>query len=248
MLAAEGVVAVAEATVSIRLADFAQAEASLSDTIATPRSVDLASYEAEVSRARAVLAATEARLSKAEIRSPIAGRVTDIVNEIGEQVIAASTVLTVQTTDEQFRISADVSEADIAKIEIDDPVVITFDAFGSDSEFMGVVQKIDPAEKIIEGVVYYKIEVYLNESVQLFILKPGMSTDLVINTAELENTLTIPQRAVLKRGDLKIVRLLKGKDIEEVEVITGLRGDQGRVEVISGLSEGDEVIISIKTP
>ena len=61
-----------------------------------------------------------------------------------------------------------------------------------------------------------------------------------------ENVLIIPQRAVIEKNGKKIVRIPSGKNYQEIEVQTGLRGSEGEIEIISGLREGDKVITFIK--
>ncbi|PJA46128.1 hypothetical protein CO174_00830 [Candidatus Uhrbacteria bacterium CG_4_9_14_3_um_filter_50_9] len=227
----------------MREADFAQAEARLAEVIADPRIVDLASYEAEVARSQAAYASATARYENAQMLAPIIGRVTEINAEIGEQVVAASPVITVQTTGDQFEIIADISESDITKIVLNDPVLLTFDAFGSDVEITGFVGKINPAEKLIENVVYYEVTVYLDAEGQSLGLRPGLSVDLVVQTDAREDVITLPQRAVLERDGITYVRVLVSGMVEEREVTTGLRGDLGRIEITSGLEAGEEVVI-----
>ena len=232
-----------ESVFALRGAELARAEASLAEVAAAPRSIDLASYEAEVGRARAAYSAASARLDNAEIKSPIAGNVTDVSVEVGEQVIAATPVVVVQTTGDQFEIVAEISESDIAKISLDDRVELTFDAFGGDVELMGFVGEIDPAEKLIEGVVYYEVTVYLDDEETIVTLRPGMSADLVLSTDRRGGAITLPQRAVLQDSDGKYVRVLMNGKVERRAVVTGLRGDLGRIEIVSGLEEGEEVVI-----
>lgn len=241
---AEDAFEAAEANLVTREAEVAQAEASLAQVAADPRDVDLASYEAEVSRAMAAYSAAEARLAKAEIVSPIVGSVTDITVEEGEQVPLGGTVVVVQTTMEQFEIVADVSESDIAKVSVGDEAGISFDAFGSGFETVGVVRDIDPAEKMIESVVYYEITVQLTDDALLDALRPGLSADLIVTTDKRENVLSVPQRAIFDQDGVSYVRVLDRRgNPEERHVETGIRGDLGRVEILSGLEEGDEVII-----
>jgi multidrug efflux pump subunit AcrA (membrane-fusion protein) len=238
---ADQAVSSAQAVVGLREAEFNQAKSA-------PRVVDLATYEAEVARAQASYASSQARLAKAGIHSPIVGEVTDVSVKVGEQVTATAAVITVQTTQEQFEVIADVSESDIAKIQLGQQAVMTFDAFGSSQEIIGEVRKIDPAEKLIESVVYYEVTVSLDQNVHSLVLRPGLSADLVLTTAQSPDTLTISQRAVQTRNNKTYVRVRVKHELEDREVILGLRGDLGRVEVMSGLEEGEEVIIREVTP
>lgn len=234
----------AGAMLATREAEVAQAEANLSQVSADPRDVDLASYEAEVSRSLAAYDAAQARLTKAEILSPIVGSVTEVTVEEGEQVALGSPVVIVQTTMEQFEIIADVSESDIAKVEIGDPVVIEFDAFGSGFEVMGEIRDVDPAEKLIEGVVYYEVTVQFSQDQTPGAMRPGLSADLIVTTDQRQDVISIPQRAIFEKDGMDYVRVLDGRgNVEERHVETGIRGDLGRVEILSGLEAGEEVII-----
>lgn len=218
-------------------------EVELAQTQSQPRVVDLASYEAEVARAQATYASAQARLAKAEMRSPIVGDVTEVAYEVGEQISATSAVVTVQTTQEQFEIVADVSESDIAKLAVGQTAEVTFDAFGSSQKMAGTVRKIDPAEKLIESVVYYEVTLSFEKTDQSLALRPGLSADLIFTTDRRDDVLTVSQRALQSRNGSTYVRVLVGGMIEERDVTVGLRGDLGRVEILSGLEEGEEVVI-----
>ncbi|MDG1949446.1 MAG: efflux RND transporter periplasmic adaptor subunit, partial [bacterium] len=241
---AEDAFETAEAVLTTREAEVAQAQASLAQVSAGPRSVDLASYEAEVSRAMAAYNAADARLAKTQMKSPIVGSVTDITVEKGEQVSPGTTVVVVQTTKEQFEIIADVSESDITKLSVGDVAEISFDAFGSAVDVLGEIRDIDPAEKLVEGVVYYEVTVQLGENALLEDLRPGLSADLIVTTEKREDVISIPQRAIFEKDGLDHVRVMdKRGNVEERHVETGIRGDLGRIEILSGLESGEEVVI-----
>lgn len=244
---ANSAVRAAESLILVRKSDLVRAEAQLAEVSAGPRFVDVAALQADVRRARAEVDAIEARLEKAEIMTPIAGRVSEIALEVGEQVFETETVIIVQTTENQFRILANVAESDIAKVAVNDPVAMTFDAFGDDVIIPGSVVHIDPAEKTIEGVIFYEIEVAISEGQFPEGLKPGMSVDLEVLTEERKGVLAAPQRAVLRRLDgSKYVRVPGGDLFIERDVETSLRGDNGLIEILKGLTEGEEIILTIR--
>ncbi|MFH1631861.1 MAG: efflux RND transporter periplasmic adaptor subunit [bacterium] len=227
-------------------ASLEKAEAMLAELIAGPRSVDLAAYYADVRRAQADLDAALARLAAAEIVSPIDGRVTNIAIEVGEQATAATKVITIQTIEDHFQIVLNVSESDIAKVSLNDPAEITFDAFGDDMIVNGYVGTIDPAEEMIESVVYYQVGIFFSDEVTLEI-KPGMSADVIITTEEIADTLFVPRRAVLEADDgSRYVRVPKLRGYDEVTVEVGLKADEGRIEILSGVEEGEEIIVTIR--
>ncbi|KKR84968.1 MAG: Efflux transporter, RND family, MFP subunit [Candidatus Uhrbacteria bacterium GW2011_GWA2_41_10] len=248
MAKAEAVVSAATAAVEVGKADVEQKQMKLAEVQASPRSVDLAALQAAVEESRSALAIAEARMSKARLVSPLTGKVTDVAFDVGEQPGVRQTVVTIQTAQNQFKLVVDVPESDITKVSLNDKVDLTFDAFGDDVHVAGIVGLIDPAEKTVEGVVYYEVTVYLVDPNTSLNLKSGMTLDAAIVTAQVDNVLTIPQRAVLERVDgTKYVRVLTGETTYDERTVTlGLHGDEGKVEVVSGLNEGDKAILTIR--
>jgi len=70
-----------------------------------------------------------------------------------------------------------------------------------------------------------------------------MTADLVIKTALKENVLTVPEDAIQKKDDKTIVGVLEEGKVKEKEVEVGLRGNNDLIEIISGLEEGEKVIL-----
>lgn len=107
--------------------------------------------------------------------------------------------------------------------------------------FEGRVVSIDPAEKIIEGVVYYEVTIDFEGKLPEGI-KPGMTADIEITSASKENILVIPEEAIKKEDGKNFVKVYKNGKIEKREIKVGLKGD-GKVEVVSGLKEGEKIIL-----
>ena len=124
---------------------------------------------------------------------------------------------------------------------------MTLDALPADEKLSARVFEIEPASTVIQDVVYYKIKLKLDAQDER--LKNGMSADIDIRSAEKENALVVPQRAIKIEGTEKFVEVLKDAKnniTERKKIITGLEGDEGSVEVKSGLEEGDEVVTFAK--
>jgi multidrug efflux pump subunit AcrA (membrane-fusion protein) len=139
----------------------------------------------------------------------------------------------------------DVPETDVVKVKVNDEAEITLDALGPDVKFKGKVLTVDPASTEIQDVVYYAVKVAIEDSGNETI-KPGMTADVLVSTDSRSNVLFIPSRAVLTRTetDEKYVRvLLKDGKVEERTVKLGLKADDGKVEVLSGLNEGEEIVL-----
>ena len=60
------------------------------------------------------------------------------------------------------------------------------------------------------------------------------------------NVLLIPQRAILIKNGKEIVRVLENGEVREVEVKTGIEGNEDEVEILSGLNEGDKVVTLVR--
>ncbi len=239
-------VADAEAVVAARHVAVQRAEASLLDATEAPRDVELAGYEAALARARAGVTSALARLAETRIVSPLSGIVTAVEVQAGEAASALTPMISVLASGDQYKITLDLPEADIAKVQVGQTADVTFDAFGDDLHFTATVTAIDPAEQLIQDVVFYKATVLLDPTQDLSGLKPGLSANVTITTATRTAVLTVPSRSVLENDGVKYVRVPEGESYRQQTVEVGLRADGGLMEIISGLSEGETVIVSIK--
>ena len=231
-----------ENDIASKLASLNLAEAKLDLKTAQPRDFEIKVAEAKIRRAQATLDRYIGELNKTIIRAPFAGVVTAVNYEKGEQTnLSQPVIVLIGLRDKEIEV--DVPESDITKIELNDQVDITLDAFSSAEKFSGQVVFIDPAATTIDGVIYYQLKI--NFSTEEERVKSGMTADLTIKTDSRDDVLVVPSRAVIYREDLKYVQLLVNGQLVEKEVQTGLRGDDGLVEILSGLNEGEEVITYI---
>ena len=103
------------------------------------------------------------------------------------------------------------------------------------------VGEIEPSATILEGVPTYKTTLYFTGSAEG--VRAGMTADIDIETGVREKALAVPQRAVMTADGVSFVRVLGADGAPaEVRVTTGLRGTDGLVEILSGLSAGASVI------
>lgn len=243
---AEQDVGTALAQLSIKQAALAQAEAAYAVLTAPPREVDIGALRADVAREAANVERAQHVLDKTHLRALAAGVLSALDVEMGETVIANQEVLTILSS--ELKIDVDVSESDIAKVTVGDMADMTFDAFGDDVIFSGRVAKVEPAETEVSGVIYYKTEIFFEQK-EGYDVRPGMTANIDIRTAEKANVLLIPERAILDRNGEKIVRVLTDSTtaaFEERPVETGLKGDDGLIEITRGLNEGEEIITFLK--
>jgi len=202
---------------------------------ADPRSEDVQLYQAKVDSAKASVNQLAQGVADTNLRSPTDGEIVDIHKFEGEVVAATTPVVTILPT-QDLNIEVDIYEEDIVDVEIGDKVEISLVAF-PDQEFNGQVIFIDPAEKLVESVVYYEVKVSFNTIPEK--IKPGMTADIVIITDERIDVISVIDDAIVNG----MVKVYKNKKINEREVVLGLEGSDGMIEIISGLEQGEQVII-----
>ncbi len=227
-------------------------EAQLALKKSSARPFEIKASQAQIEQMRGNLNLTLANLEETIIKAPLPGLITEKNYEVGEQTSLTKPVLVILGAS-NLEIKVNVPESDIAKIRLGQETAITLDAFGDDKKFWGKVTFIDPAETIIQDVIYYQVKVQFNENQTE--VKPGMTANLVIWTDKKENILFVPARAIKSRDGEKYVEVLEparrslGEGgnglVKEKTVTTGLRGDDG-IEITSGLEEGEEVVTFVK--
>lgn len=218
-----------------------QEELTLKLAGATPEQI--AYQEAQVKQAEARVALLETQIEEATLKSPTDGEITKTNKRVGEMVqpVLAEAVISL-LPDSPFQIKVDIYEEDIVKVNIGNPVDVTLPAFPKEI-FKGKVVSINPTEKLIDRVVYYKVTIDLDDISER--IKPGMTADVSIKTAWKENVLLIPKTAIEKRNGKNIVLILEEGIFREREIEVGLEGSDNVVEIISGLKEDEKVAIEL---
>ncbi len=217
--------------------------AQLTQIKAAPRIEDVNLKKSQVDQSQAALDLILNQLNDLRLIAPIDGTITKKNYGIGEQSQANKPVFSL-LAENNYEIELDVSEADIVKVSQGNAATITFDALGDDQKFSGQVSFIEPAETVIQDVIYYKVMIDLKEKYEN--IKPGMTANAVIYTAQKNNVLIAPVRAIIQKNGGKYARVLINNQVVENPVQTGLYGDEGLVEILSGLKAGDLVVTMIK--
>ncbi|HBU07267.1 MAG TPA: hypothetical protein DEB09_04245 [Candidatus Magasanikbacteria bacterium] len=220
-----------------------QAQSGYNDAKNPPRIEDVASYEASLNETKAGLSQAVANLNKARIIAPIDGVIGKVDAKLGQYVSSQDAV--VKLVSPHFEIKVDIPETDIVKIALGNEAQITLDAFGDDVKFKGVVTEIEIGETVIQDVVYYTVTLSIDDDGSNNILN-GMTANVMFYTEQKENVLYIPSRAI-KADDQgnKTVRILENEELKDIKVNTGLRGDNGLIEITNGLQEGQEIVVRI---
>ncbi|MEW6447301.1 MAG: HlyD family secretion protein [Bacillota bacterium] len=137
--------------------------------------------------------------------------------------------------------SFNVSEVDIPKIKVGQKATITVDAL-PDKTFTGKVVGIDRTGTVNSGVTSYPVTVQFDTPTDEVL--PNMAANASIITETRDNVLLIPSSSVKTVQGETVVTVLKSGQVEQRPVVLGLYSDT-QVEVVDGLAENDEVVVSI---
>jgi len=181
-------------------------------------------------------------LSKSTLVSPLDGVVTNVAVAAGEVAVASTTIITVQTTN-KLELVALASESDATKITTGMEATFTLDAFTTAQEWKALVSKQAPSAQIVQGVPTYEITLGLQEKAKG--LRPGLTANITVHAARVQNAVRIPRRAVIVKDARESVRIVeRNGDISEIPVVAGLVGSDGSVEIKSGLDGTEEIVVS----
>lgn len=215
-----------------------QSQDELNLKLAGTADEELKTQEALVEKSKTNIANIETQIAKTVIRSPIDGIIAKQDAKIGEIAAANLNLITI-INEKSFEIEANIPEVDIGKIKFGNPVKIVFDAFPAEI-FIGKISYIDPAETIIDGIVDYKIKIFMDRPDNR--IKSGLTAGLAIETQRKPNILILPQSTILEKDSGDFVKIMENNKEKEAQVILGIRGQNGDIEIISGLNNGQEVL------
>lgn len=195
-------------------------------------------------QARETVRSVAARIDEYDLVSPIAGVASEPDIRAGETAVAGSPILRV-TGEGAMLVEADVPESDVTDIAPGMTARMTFDALTQQDVFAGTVVEIRERATVSQGVVSYLVKFRLEESDDR--LKESMTANVDIETAKSEDALMIPFRALSREKGETFVEVSLGENrYERRKVTIGIEGDDGMIEVRSGLQEGDLVVVSRK--
>lgn len=216
----------------------------------------LALEQAQVKQAQASLNSAQTELSYTEIKAPVDGIVISKSVEVGQTVAASfetPEIFSVAEDLTKMQIEASVVEADIAKVKEGQQVRFTVDSY-ADDYFYGTVTQVRNEAITTSNVVTYTVVIGINNTDLK--LKPGMTANVEIITAEEKNVMLVPNQALrfyiddsdkAKRYKDRGVWIIKNGRPERVTVKIGVSDDDNTQILESSLKIGDEVIVSKET-
>ena len=156
----------------------------------------LESAKASLRQAEAALQRAEVNLKYATIRAPISGVVISRDVDPGQTVAAslqAPTLFTIANDLRRMQVEASIDEADIGSVKAGQPVSFTVDAYPEET-FNGTVSQVRLSPTITSAVVTYTVIISVeNPDLKLM---PGMTANVTVETARVDNALRAPLAAI----------------------------------------------------
>lgn len=171
--------------------------------------------------------------------SPIAGEVIVSTDEPGQTVTAADIVIVLS---DHLIVQAQVDETDIGKIKMGQKTVVTLDAYPQ-IKVNGKVDHIFYESKLVNNVNIYQVDIVLDTVPAVFRSGMTATVNIIENT---KNNITLVPLDAIKRNKTGPYVLLAAASVEkpvERNIETGI-SDEKNIEVVSGLSETDKILIS----
>ena len=177
-------------------------------------------------------------LENTVLRSPISGVVTARNYDVGDMYAMSSPIYTVQQIS-PVKLLVAVSEADYTKVSKGDKVKVIADALPGE-EFKGSVIRLYPIMDAASHTFNVEVQV-ANTSARL---RPGMYARASLNMGD-TNSIVIPDAAVVKQqgSGQKLVYVLNDDSTVDARVVTLGRFFDDKYEVLTGLSEGEKVVV-----
>lgn len=244
--------------------DYTELEEESIDAAAVQAEKSFAALERQVKEADVAINAAKAQVASAllayqathdiVVTAPTAGTVTNLSLSPGDSVTADTQgmsaltasppppVLTIANLND-YTIKLALNEVDIPKVRTGQSAKVTLDAF-SEREFAGRVTHVDTVGTNTQGVVTYAIVITITNPDPA--IRPGMTANVDLEVDKETDVLSVSNSAVKPYQGGRAVRVLdpETNEMKYIPVTIGLKGES-RTQIVSGISEGQEVITAL---
>jgi HlyD family secretion protein len=218
-----------------------------------PKSEDITIQKSSLNNSLISLQNAQNNLENTIVRAPFSGTVATVNAKVGE--IGNTNIATIIADNKLAKVA--FSETDAIKIKNGQKVKMTFDSIENEN-FEGVVDSVDVLGTVTSGVVTYNVFIKLNS--KDIRIKPNMSVNADIVLNEVKDILKVETTAIKtfqeKNFVQKVNEEVAGKNLQDVELVNkpervnveiGQNNDE-YTEIISGLNEGDIVVVKVNNP
>lgn len=195
----------------------------------------------DINAAKAKIEAIQASLSQAEISTPFAGTITQLVGNAGD-VVKTGSVLARLEDMSQIHAKISVPEVDINRIRPDQPAVLAFDAIPSRT-YPATVIEIGRVGVLNQGAVNFDVEAMIQNPDEA--IRSGMTASVSITVEHADHSLLIPNQAIrFNKQSQRIVFILNNNQLTQIPIKVGI-SDSAQTQILSGnIKEGDMVVLN----
>ncbi len=194
---------------------------------------------ARIDQSKADVAGSQVYSSFTRIAAPISGVVVSKQADVGYMAAPGAPLLTIESGSD-YRLEAAVQESQINRIHLRDQVRVQIDALGQ-QELAGIVVEIVPAADPASRTSLVKISIALPGGNQQ-VIRSGLYGKARFITGQIQ-AITIPKKAVVERGQLTSVYVVDPSGIARMRLVKTGKTYSDRVEILSGLKEGEQIVV-----
>lgn len=216
-----------------RKVDLARAKKLADDGALAPAVYDEALTELRVAEAQQAEAGAMA--DHTVLRAPFAGVVTSKVANVGDTAMPGQPLLVIEDPS-ALRLEATLPEAAATRLTQGQTVPVRIDGLGRDQ--IGTVAEISPAADPVSRTVLAKVDLPADPGV-----RPGLFGRLLLAAPREAQSVVVPETAVVRHGQLEGVFVVDS-GVARLRLVRTGRARDGSVEVLSGLSDGEEIVAS----
>jgi HlyD family secretion protein len=232
-VAARSATLLAQGTYSQANADKANAGAISANSRVTIAQQSLESARANLALVEAQLANIDLNLSRTEVKAPFAGEITARNAQLGAIASAAGQPMFSLIRDAALELRADVAEGDMLRLQVGQTAELHF--AGENTPRKGTVRLIEPSIDLATRMGKVRLMIDAAQGV-----RPGMFAEARILVAE-RDALAAPITSLASGNAGQTALKVTDGLANATPVETGIR-DGGWIEVVSGLSEGDQIV------
>jgi membrane fusion protein (multidrug efflux system) len=210
----------------------------ISEELFEKNKMEYKAAQAALAQAKAMVEIAKERVRKTEIVAPFSGLVAERKVEHGQTVVAGVPVVTVVDLD-YVRVKIHLTEADYIRVDKDDPVIVTFEAY-PEKQYIGKIDRI--GVKADERTNTFDVEILI-ENPDL-VLKAGLTGRVRITSDIIPNAILIPQSAVLYKEKTREVFIVDSNNCAQPREIKLGRTKASQIQVLEGLAPGDRLIVT----
>ncbi len=188
-----------------------------------------------IEQAKAEVRNSDAFLSYASVTAPYAGLITARHVDAGAMSAPGVPLLTIEDNT-NYQLEASVEESQLNRIKMGDRVPVTIDALGG-SDVAGIVSEIVPSGDPSSRSFLVKVRLPMS---------PGIRSGMFGRArfaGEQQETLTVPESAVISRGQLTGVIVADQANRARFRLVKPGKRYADRVEILSGLELGERIVL-----